>query len=106
MPTIFQPSKNGSHAIYRTVIENLDFASIYKVKISAKSNIQLSDEAHILRKHFFSEMKATTTPKRLVSPNVISTSHHTASIRWNPPTRIAHGSNISNYVISYERINP
>jgi len=106
MPTIIQPSNNNSQAIYRTIIDNLDFSTIYNVKISAKSNAQPREETHVSRQQFFAETKAITLPTRLETPNVISTSHHTMSIRWNPPTRIAPDAYISNYVILYERIDP
>ena len=43
---------------------------------------------------------------RLVSPNIISVSHHNMSIRWNLPLRIAPASNVSNYVVLYERVDP
>merc|ERR1712203_1318682 len=58
------------------------------------------------RKQYYAETKAITIPARLESPNIISVSHHSMLIRWNSPLRIAPASNISNYVVLYERIDP
>merc|ERR1712203_12519 len=106
MPTVIQPSNNDSQGVYRATIDNLDFSTEYQVKISAKSKFQPKDDPHIARKQYYAETKAITIPARLESPNIISVSHHGMSIRWNSPFRIAPASNISNYVVLYERIDP
>merc|ERR1711963_681370 len=106
MPTIIQPSNNDSQAIYRATVDNLDFSTEYQVKISAKSKSQPKDDPRISRQQYFAETKGITIPARLESPNIISVSHHSMSIRWNSPLRIAPASNISNYVVLYERIDP
>jgi len=106
MPTIIQPSNNDSQAVYRATVDDLDFSTEYQVKISAKSKFQPKDDTHISRQQYFAETKAITIPAQLESPNIISVSHHNMSIRWNSPLRIAPVSNISNYVVLYERIDP
>lgn len=95
---------NPGQNAYDTFIRNLNDAETYKVIVTPE-NDDIRHPANVKLQNMAS-LHGTTSPPRLSPPSIVDRGHHNISVVWEPPSKIAYGASIRDYVIRYERIDP
>ena len=91
---------------FQMEITGLEHSSKYIIEVMPRSNHTYTKESHITRLGTKAIIQVSTLPKAPQAPNVINTTHHTISLRWEPPERMIEGTRVTSYLVRYDRIDP
>merc|ERR1712012_1480469 len=91
---------------FEMTVEGLEHSRKYIVEVIPISNHTYRLESDIKRVETKAVAQTTTIPQAPQAPKVISKSHFTIELRWDPPERLVEGSTVTSYSVRYKRIDP
>merc|ERR1719336_1478564 len=90
---------------FEMIVEGLEHSRKYIVEVIPISNHTYRLESDIKRVETKAVAQTSTIPQAPQAPKVISKSHFTIELRWDPPERVVEGSTVT-YWVRYKRIDP
>lgn len=93
--------------VYSATITGLDYSTQYNIEVESSVGAGFSQQ-HVTRLDYKAAIQESTLPRAPQAPSVVpdKTTQHSISLHWDAPDRLAQGSDVTSYIVMYQRVGP